>query len=120
MTQDDVIRAHREGFYDALQRNDLQKPSDVYANDYVLVRPEGSVLSKAQILEDLKIHPITFKELQLTNEQARIHGSVGILTGVATVSVRDGKECDVRSQMIAVYVEEKQKIVLVHFQTTPL
>ena len=93
MTQDHVIRAHREEFYDALQRNDLQKLSDVYGNDCVLVRPDDSVLSKAQILEDLKFHPITFKELQLTNEQVRIHGSVGILTGITrTVSVLTEKK----------------------------
>ena len=76
--------------------------------------------AKAQILEDLKFHPTTFKELQLTNEQVCIHGSLGILTGVTcSVSVRDGKESNVRSQMIAVYVEENQKVVLVDFQTTP-
>ena len=120
MTPDDVIRAHHEGFYAALQSNDLPKLSAVYADDYVLVRADGSVLSKAQILEDLKIHPMTFKTLELTNERVRIHGSVGILTGVSrTVAVRDGKESDVRAQMIAVYAEEKKKIVLVHFQTTP-
>lgn len=120
MTQDDVIRAHHEGFYAALLRNDLQKLSDVYADDYVLVRTDGSVLSKAQILEDLTIHPISFKKLELSNAQVRIHGSVGILTGVSrTVAVRDGIESNVRSQMIAVYAEENKKLVLVHFQTTP-
>jgi ketosteroid isomerase-like protein len=120
MTREDVIRAHHEGFYGALQRNDLQKLSDVYAHDYVLVRTDGSVLSKAQILEDLKVHPITFVKLELANELVRIHGSVGILTGVSrTVAVRDGKESDVRAEMIAVYAEENQKIALVHFQTTP-
>lgn len=73
-----------------------------FRNDCVLVRPDDSVLSKVQILEDLKFHPITFKELQLTNEQVRIHGSVGILTGITrTVSVWDGKESNVRSQMSA-------------------
>lgn len=120
MTQDDVIRVHHEGFYAALQGNDLQKLSDVYADDYVLVRTDGSVLSKAQILEDLKIHPISFKKLELSNAQVRIHGSVGILTGVSrTVAMRDGIESNVRSQMIAVYAEENKKLVLVHFQTTP-
>jgi ketosteroid isomerase-like protein len=120
MTRDDVIRTHREGFYAALQGNDLQKLSDVYAHDYVLVRPDGSMLSRAQILEDLKIHPMTFRKLELENELVRIHGSVGILTGISrTVTVRDSKESDVRSHMIAVYAEENEKIVLVHFQTTP-
>jgi ketosteroid isomerase-like protein len=121
MTRDDVLRVHREEFYAAFQSNDLQKLSDVYADDYVLMRGDGSVLSKAQILEDLKTHPMTFKKLELANEVVHIHGSVGILTGVArTVAVRNGQESDVHSQMIAVYAEENKKLVLGYFQTTPL
>jgi len=87
-------------------------------HNYVLVRTDASALSKAQILEDLEIHLMTFKKVELANELVHIHGSVGILMGVSrTVAVRDGKESDVRSQMIAVYAEENKKIVLVHFQS---
>ena len=50
MTREDVIRAHHEGFHAALQGNDLPELSDVYVDDYILVRADGSVLSKAQIL----------------------------------------------------------------------
>ena len=51
-------------------------------HDYVLVRTDGSALSKAQILEDLEIHLMTFKKVELASELVHIHGSVGILMGV--------------------------------------
>ncbi len=99
MTPDDVIRIHREGFYAALLANDLRKLSEIYWDDYILVRPDGSVLSKSQILDDLKLHPIAFKKLELNNELIRIHGSVGILTGIARTSfVRDAIQSDTRSK----------------------
>jgi len=63
---------------------------------------------------------MTVEKLELADEQVRIHGPVENLTGVGRiVAVRDGKESDVRSQMIALYAQENEKIVLVHFRTTP-
>ena len=59
MTPEEVSRAHREGFYGALRKNDLEKLSQVYSDDYMLVRPDGSVLSKGQILDDLKTHAMS-------------------------------------------------------------
>ena len=46
MTAEDVIRTHTEGFNRALTTHDLDALSAIYADDYMLVRPDGSVLGK--------------------------------------------------------------------------
>jgi ketosteroid isomerase-like protein len=121
ITADEVRGAHREDFYGALQRNDLQKLSQIYADDYMLVRPDGSTFSKAQILDDLKTHSMVFSSIELTNEKIRIYGPVGILTGVSKIiTLRDGKESTTEFRLVAVYCKQGDRIVLVHFQSSPL
>jgi hypothetical protein len=60
MTPEEVSHAHREDFYGALRKNDLEKLSKIYSDDYMLVRPDGSAFTKAQILDDLKVHAMSF------------------------------------------------------------
>jgi ketosteroid isomerase-like protein len=121
MTTEDVIRVHREDFYGALKANDFGKLSQVYSDDYMLVRPDGSAFSKAQILDDLKLHVMSFESIELTNEKIRIFGSVGILTGDSKITtVRDGIPGKSAFRLVAVYSEQNGRIELVHFQSSPL
>jgi ketosteroid isomerase-like protein len=116
-----VSRVHREDFYGALKRNDLEKLSQIYSDDYMLVRPDGSAFSKAQILDDLKSHSMSFNSIELTNEKIRVHDSVGVLTGDSKItSVRDGKESRTEFRLVAVYCKQGDRIVLVHFQSSSL
>src|SRR5271154_3267922 len=104
MTPEEVSRAHREDFYGALRKNDLEKLSKIYSDDYMLVRPDGSVFSKAQILDDLKAHAMSFNSIELTNERIRIYGPVGVLTGDSTITtLRDGSESNTGFRLVAVY-----------------
>src|SRR5271155_5631675 len=104
MTTEQVSRVHREDFYGALRKNDLEKLSQIYSDDYMLVRPDGTVFSKAQILDDLKTHAMSFTSIELTNERIRIYGPVGILTGDSKITrVRDGKESKTEFRLVAVY-----------------
>jgi ketosteroid isomerase-like protein len=121
LTKEEVSRVHREKFYAALKNNDLDKLAEVYADDYMLVRPDGSVFSKAHILDDLRTHAMRFSSIELTNETIRIYGSVAILTGDnKTVAVRDGKESKGQARIVAVYRKQNDRIELVHFQGSPL
>src|ERR1700735_4870063 len=104
LTKEEVSRVHHEDFYGALRKNDLEKLSQIYSDDYMLVRPDGSAFSKAQILEDLKIHAMSFKSIELTNEKIRIYGPVGILTGDSKITTeRDGGESKTRFRLVAIY-----------------
>jgi ketosteroid isomerase-like protein len=121
LTKEEVSRVHREKFYPALKNGDLGTLAEVYADDYMLVRPDGSVFSKAQILDDLKTHAMRFSSIELTNETIRIYGSVGILTGDSkTVALRDGKESKALARLVAVYRKQNDRIELVHFQSNSL
>jgi ketosteroid isomerase-like protein len=121
MTIEEVSRAHREDFYGALKRNDFEKLSRIYSDDYMLVRTDGSAFSKAQILDDLKTHSMSFRSIELTNEKLRIYGPVGILTGdSASTTERDGRESKTEFRLVAVYCKQSERIELVHFQSSPL
>jgi ketosteroid isomerase-like protein len=121
MTQEEVSFAHRENFYGALRTGDLEKLSQIYSDDYMLVRPDGSAFTKAQILDDLKTHAMSFTSIELTNEKIRIYGSVGVLTGDSKITtVRDGRESKTEFRLVAVYHEHSNRIQLVHFQSSPL
>ncbi|MGP0076499.1 MAG: nuclear transport factor 2 family protein [Bryobacteraceae bacterium] len=101
ITTDEVSRAHREDFYGALRKSDLDKLSQIYSDDYMLVRPDGSTFSKAQILDDLKTHAMRFSSIELTNEKIRTYGSVGILSGDSKIAtVRDGKESETEFRIV--------------------
>jgi ketosteroid isomerase-like protein len=121
MTTEEVSRIHHEDFYGALGKNDLERLSQIYSDDYMLVRPDGSAFSKAQILDDLKTHAMSFRSIELTNEKIRTYGSVGILTGDSKIAtVRDGKESETEFRLVAVYCKRNDLIQLVHFQSSPL
>jgi ketosteroid isomerase-like protein len=121
ITTQEVSSAQRDDFYGALRKNDLERLSQIYSDDYMLVRPDGSVFSKAQILDDLKTHAMRFSSIELTNEKIRIYGSVGILTGDSKITtVRDGKESQTTFRLVAVYCKQNDRIELVHFQSSPL
>ena len=121
ITTEEVRRAHREDFYGALGKNDLERLSQIYSDDYMLVRPDGSAFSKAQILDDLKSHSMSFNSIELTNEKIRIYGSVAVLTGDSKItSVPDGEESSTEFRLVAIYCKQSDRIVLVHFQSSPL
>jgi ketosteroid isomerase-like protein len=121
MTAEEVSRAHREDFYGALRNNDLEKLSQTYSDDYMLVRPDGSVFSKAQILTDIRAHAMRFHSIELTNEKIRIYGPVAVLTGDSSItSVRDGKESKTEFRLVAIYHQQSDRIELVHFQSSPI
>jgi len=121
ITTQEVSSAQRDDFYGALRKNDLERLSQIYSDDYMLVRPDGSVFSKAQILDDLKTHAMRFSSIELTNEKIRIYGPVGILTGDSKITAaRDGKESQTSFRLVAVYYKKNNRIELVHFQSSPL
>lgn len=121
MTAELVMSTHRERFYRALLERDWDALSDIYANDYMLVRPDGTVLSKTEVLEDLRAENLIFQSIELTEEKVRIVGPIAILTGQSrSRSRRAGLVVDARFRLIAVYTETLAGLKLLHFQSTAL
>jgi len=119
MTETEVLRLHKESFCRALQEQDFATLEQLYSDSYRLVRSDGSVLTKQQVLEDLRDHGLTFQSIDLFQEQVRLFGSVAILTGESrTVARRNGMESRAHFRLIAVYAREGAVIRLVYFQST--
>jgi hypothetical protein len=65
MTRDEVLRIHKEVFYGALKSQNYAALEELYSDDYMLVRPDGSVLSKQEVLQDLRTNGLTFHSIEL-------------------------------------------------------
>ncbi len=93
MKEAEVLVIHRDSFYGALKSQDFATLEELYSDQYMLVRSDGSVLDKQQVLKDLREGGLTFQSIDLQGEQVRLFGSVAILTAESrTVSSRHGNE----------------------------
>ncbi len=120
MTESEVIAVHRNGFYKALLSQDYTALSELYLDDYLLVRPNGSVLNKQQVLDDLSETGLQFTAIDLIAEKVRVYGDNAIITGESrTEFVRDGNLGTNRFFMTAIYIQTGGGPKLAHFQSTP-
>jgi hypothetical protein len=119
MTAEQVLQLHSEGFNRALTQQDYDALEGIYSEMYMLVRPDGSVLNKQQVLKDLREQGLRIHSIEVEDEVVRVVGSVAILTAASkTVSSRNGKESQAHFRLVAVYGQEGGAIRLVHFQST--
>src|SRR5690349_20830756 len=111
MTEAEVLRTHVDLFNGALKSRDWDQLAAIYSDDYMLVRPDGSVLSKQEVLADLRIGGLAFKAIEIADVQVRIHGDTAILTAESrTVTSRQGKEDKSHIRLVAVYRSEERRV----------
>jgi hypothetical protein len=121
MTEAEILKIHRDRFYGSLEKRDFATLEQLYSDTYMLVRSDGSVLNKKQVLTDLCDHGLTFPSIELNQQQVRLFGSVAILSGESrTVACRNQIETRAHFRMVAVYALEGKAIRLVHFQSTTI
>jgi hypothetical protein len=119
MTAEQVLQLHSKGFNRALIQQDYEALEGIYSEIYMLVRPDGSVLNKQQVLKDLREQGLRIHSIELDDAVVRVVGSVAVLTAASkTVSSRNGKESRAHFRLVAVYGQEGGAIRLVHFQST--
>ena len=121
MTADEILNIHANTFNRALKEQDYIALEGLYAGDYMLVRPDGSVLNKQEVLQDLRSGGLRFHSIELSQTEVRIYGSTALLSAECqAVSSRSGVENRSHFRLIAVYAQQGQSINLVHFQSTSL
>jgi ketosteroid isomerase-like protein len=121
VTPEEVLRLHKDGFNRALQQQDYAALETIYSDRYMLVRADGSVLNKEQVLNDLREQGLTFNAIDLDDVVVRVLGSAAILTAESiTLSSRSGNRSQMHFRLVAVYAQEADAIRLVHFQSTTL
>jgi Domain of unknown function (DUF4440) len=83
----------------------------IYADDYVLVRPNGDTLGKREILDDLRRHSMRFTSFEVNDVLIRIRGMVGILTAdVRSTAMRVGVEVKTHARQLATVSKEKGRL----------
>jgi hypothetical protein len=93
----------------------------LYADDYMLVRPDGSVLSKDEVLYDLRDGGLMFKSIEVTNVKVRVYGTAALLTAESwTATSTLGQEARAHIRLLAVYVTDSNGLRLTHFQSVLL
>ena len=106
-------------FIDALKTGNLPVLAKIYAEDYLLVRPNGDILSKREILADLTAHHLVFTSYTTMQLSIKVHGMVGILTTeTISTALRDGKEGTVHARQVAIFIKKGKVITLTYFQST--
>jgi ketosteroid isomerase-like protein len=121
MTAEEILSIHLDVFNRALKEQDYAALEGLYADDYMLVRTDGSVLNKRGVLQDLRSGGLRVHSVELDQTKVRIYGSTAVLTAESqAVSSRYGMESRSQFRLLAVYVQQGQTIKLVHFQSTLL
>jgi ketosteroid isomerase-like protein len=121
LTAEEVARTHTEVFNAALLSGDLDTLAMLYADDYMLVRPDGSVLSKDEVLYGLREGGLTFKSIEVTNVSVRVYGTAALLTAESwTATSTRGQEAHAHIRLLAVYVADSSGLRLTHFQSVLL
>ena len=116
MTEAEVVRIHVDRFNGALRSRDLDELAAIYSDDYMLVRPDGSVLTKEEVLKDLRVGGFEFKEIEVTDVKVRIHGDTATVTAASrTVTSRHGKEAKSHIRLVAVYGSDQGRLRPIHF-----
>jgi ketosteroid isomerase-like protein len=120
MTAEEILSIHTDVFNRALKEQDYAALEGLYAGDYMLVRPDGSVLNKQEVLQDLRSGGLRFHSIELSQTEVRVYGSTALLTAECqSVSSRSGMESRSHFRLLAVYAQQG-RIKLVHFQSTSL
>ena len=113
------VQAFYEGFLQALKSGDVASLERIYADDYLLVRPNGDALGKKEILDDLRKHSMRFTAFEVNDVLIRTKGFVGILTAaVRSTAVRDGVESKAHARQLAIVSKDNEAITISHFQST--
>ena len=121
MTKDEVLKIHSGVFYAALTSQNYTALEELYSDDYMLVRPDGSVLNKQEVLQDLRSKGLRFHSIDPGQLVARVFDSTGLVTGEnRTVTSRNGVESRAHFRFIAVYSLVRNSLRLVYFQSTNL
>ena len=113
------VQAFYEEFLKALKSGDITSLERIYADDYLLVRPNGDTFGKKEILADLRHHSMRFTSFEVNDVLIRTKGSVGILTtAVRSAAVRDGVEIRMHARSVAILSKENRRTTTSHFQST--
>ncbi|MFN2492303.1 MAG: nuclear transport factor 2 family protein [Pyrinomonadaceae bacterium] len=119
------VRKLERAWLDAYEQHDAKAMNAIVADDFVITFPDGSMQTKPQILDSIKVPPspggLSLK-FHTEEVQARVYGDTVILSGlVVTDYMRDGKPAKEKSRYTDTYIKRKGRwqVVASHLSHAP-
>jgi ketosteroid isomerase-like protein len=100
------IQAHISADTAALDR--------IYAEDFIGIRPSGTVRTKPQVLSDFTSGTLQFQSITIDDVQVRVYGNTAVETGRSTMHGQDkNKTVPVDNRFTRVWVKQSGRWRLV-------
>jgi ketosteroid isomerase-like protein len=116
----DVLRADDNRF-EAMRKEDWNALDMALADDLTYVHSTARLESKAEHVANLRAGKPHYRGIAPRERKARVHGDVGIVTGVSEMHVeRDGKEQRFTVRYLAVYARTQGLWRMIAWQSTKL
>jgi len=91
----------------------------ILTDDYTRIPPNGTVLSKADILNSAKAGQLKYDLLEHSNVKVRVYGNTAVVTGVATEKgIRQGNSFSGKTRWTRIFVKRGGDWKIVLFQST--
>lgn len=119
MTADaEVLQADARRF-ESMRKADWAALDAALADDLTYVHSTARLESKAEHIANLRAGKPHYRGIAPRERKARVHGSVGVVTGVSEMHVeRDGREQRFTVRYLAVYVKAANNWRMVAWQST--
>ena len=109
---------------EALRRNDVDRLTVLYEDDFAVINFRGRLINKAGVLSALQSGALRFDSLTNTDLQVRVHQSMGVITGIQHQVARepggDGQAHSKDVRYTNLYVHRRGSWRLVSTQITPI
>ena len=87
-----AITKFEQEWADAYVKADTAALGRIEAEDYVLIDPEGKLLSKADDMRDVKSGDFKVETFKVDNLKVRFYGKTAVVTGIATLKGTSKKQ----------------------------
>jgi ketosteroid isomerase-like protein len=114
----EILKADDRRF-EAMRRGDWAALDAALADDLTYVHSTARLESKTEHIANLKGGKPHYRGISPRDRRARVHGNVGIVTGVSDMHVeRDGKEQRFTVRYLAVYAKAGEGWRMIAWQST--
>lgn len=104
-----------------LVKNDTKTLAHMYADGLLWTNPRGQLLTKDQILDEMKAGTEKFIVIHHTDRQVRVYGDTAVLNAYTTSTVRyKGVASNYPRRFTNVYIKRDGHWLLIVHQATPI
>jgi uncharacterized protein (TIGR02246 family) len=115
------IRALEAQAIQAAQKNDPSFLEQHATDDYVGITGMGDMVTKSQVVQDMRSGKMRYQSLQPRDMNVRVYGNTAIVNGDSSINlVRDGKPISGDFRYTRVWVKQDGGWKIASFESTPI